>query len=772
MIVSTQRQVEIQVGGRPLVFETGVLARQADGAVLVRHGDSMVLVTATASDRPRPGIDFFPLTCDYEEKMYAAGKIPGGFFKREGRPGETATLTARLMDRPIRPLFPRGLRHDVQVIATVLSTDQENDPTILAVNGASAALMISGLPFEGPVGAVRVGLIEDRFVINPTLRQLEEESRLDLVVAGTAEAIIMVEASAKEVPEETMLAAFDVAQAEIRRIVEIQHRLVEMAGKPRREFPLATPDRDLETAVREAALPLIGEALAHPEKLAREEALRVVQQTVAAQLTERFPERFAERTAEVGDLVYELTKGEVRRRILGEGIRPDGRGTTEIRPLSIQVGFLPRAHGTGLFQRGQTQVLTVATLGTGEDEQKLDNLGILEKKRFMHHYSFPPFSVGEVRPLRGPGRREIGHGALAERALAWAVPVKEAFPYTIRLVSEVLESNGSTSMASVCGSTLALMDAGVPIRAAVAGIAMGLITGESGRAAILTDILGMEDQMGDMDFKVAGTRDGITALQMDIKIKGLSRDLLHPALAQARQARLSILDRMAEALPAPRSQLSPYAPRILTIEINPDKIREVIGPGGKVINRITQETGAKIDIEQNGRIAIAAVDEQAARRAMQMIEEIVREVKAGEMYLGRVTRLMNFGAFVEVLPGREGLVHISELSDDRVGKVEDVVKVGDELLVKIKEIDNMGRINLTRRGIGQQGDGGEGGGETQETAPRLREAPPHRPRRGPGGRGSGGRGPAGRHGDRPHGGSGGPGGRGPAGEPGGGQPAP
>ena len=753
MAVSTQHQVEIQVGGRTLAFETGLLARQADGAVVVRYGDSMVLVTATAAAQPRQGIDFFPLTCDYEERMYAAGKIPGGFFKREGRPGESAVLTARLMDRPIRPLFPKGFRNDVQVIATVLSTDQENDPAILAVNGASAALTVAGLPFEGPIGAVRVGLIGDQFVVNPTLRQIEEESRLDLIVAGTADAIIMVEAGAKEIPEEQMLAAFDIAHAEIRRIVEIQHRLVEMAGKPKRELQLAGPGPDFEAAVREAARPLIGEALAHPEKLAREEALRDVQQTVAAQLAERQPERFADRTAEVADLVYALTKAEVRRRILEERRRPDGRGPAEIRPLAVQVALLPRAHGSGLFQRGQTQVLTVATLGTGEDEQKLDNLGIIERKRFMHHYIFPPFSVGEVRPLRGAGRREIGHGALAERALAWAIPPKEAFPYAVRLVSEVLESNGSTSMAAVCGSTLALMDAGVPIKAAVAGIAMGLITDEGGRAAILTDILGMEDQMGDMDFKVAGTRDGITALQMDIKTKGLSRDLLARAVAQAREARLFILERMLEVISAPRTTLSPYAPRILTIEINPERIREVIGPGGKVINKITQETGTKIDIDQSGRISVASPDEAAARRAIQMIEEIVREVKVGEMYLGRVTRLMNFGAFVEVLPGKEGLVHISELADGRVGKVEDVVKVGDELLVKVKEIDNLGRINLTRRGIGQTGEEGEApaGGELQPAAPRSREGGPP-PRRRRGGRGPGGRGPEGRgSGGRPGG---------------------
>jgi len=761
MVVSTQHQVEIQVGGRTLSFETGLLARQANGAVVVRYGDSMVLVTATASAEPREGIDFFPLTCDYEERMYAAGKIPGGFFKREGRPGESAILTARLMDRPIRPLFPEGFRHDVQVIATVLSTDQENDPGILAVNGASAALMVSGLPFEGPVGAVRVGLIGDQLVTNPTLRQIEEESRLDLVVAGTADAIIMIEAGAKEVPEDQMLAAFDLAHAEIRRIVEIQHRLVEMAGHSRREVALASPDPNLADAVREAALPLVRDALAHPEKLAREEALADIQRAVGEELALRYADQLADRIVEVGDLIYALTKAEVRRRILEEQRRPDGRGPTDIRPLTVQVGLLPRAHGSGLFQRGQTQVLTVATLGTGEDEQKLDNLGIIERKRFMHHYIFPPFSVGEVRPLRGAGRREIGHGALAERALAWAIPPEDAFPYTIRLVSETLESNGSTSMASVCGSTLALMDAGVPIRAAVAGISIGLVTAAEGRALLLTDILGMEDQMGDMDFKVAGTRDGITAMQLDLKIAGLSRDLLTRALAQAREARLFILDRMAAVIPAPRTSLSPYAPRILTIEINPEKIREVIGPGGKVINKITAETGAKIDIEQDGKIHIASVDEQAARRAMQMIEEIVREVKVGEMYLGRVTRLMNFGAFVEVLPGKEGLVHISELADGRVGRVEDVVKVGDELLVKVKEIDNLGRVNLTRRGIGPAGEGTEGtSGEAPAPAPRLREGGP-RPRRGPrrGGRGPQGGGP---HGRGPGGGRGSQGEHGPA----------
>ncbi|MDR7503253.1 MAG: polyribonucleotide nucleotidyltransferase, partial [Armatimonadota bacterium] len=755
MAVTTVRQVELQVGGRTLAFETGLLAQQADGSVVVRYGDSVVLVTATASRQPREGIDFLPLTCDYEERMYAAGKIPGGFFKREGRPGESAILSARLMDRPIRPLFPKGLRNDVQVIATVLSTDQANDPAILAVNGASAALMLSGLPFGGPVGAVRVGLIDGRFVLNPTLRQIEEESDLDLVVAGTADAIIMVEAGAGEVPEETVLEAFDLAHQEIRRIVEIQHRLVELAGKPPRPVTIVPdPDPELVAAVREVALPLVREALTRPEKLAREAALEETEQVVTARLLEQAPERFAGREAEIGPAVEQVIKEEVRRRILEEGVRPDGRGPRDIRPLYIAVGILPRAHGSGLFQRGQTQVLTSCTLGTGEDEQILDNLGILERKRFMHHYVFPPFSVGEVRPLRGPGRREIGHGALAERALEWVIPAEDVFPYTIRLVSEVLESNGSTSMASVCGSTLALMDAGVPIKAAVGGIAMGLVTAGE-RAAVLTDIIGMEDAMGDMDFKVAGTRDGITALQMDMKIRGISRELLARALAQAREARLGILDRMAEVLPAPRTTLSPYAPRILTIEIHPDKIREVIGPGGKVINKITAETGAKIDIEQDGRIHVASPDEAAARRAIQMIEDIVREVKVGEIYLGRVTRLMNFGAFVEVLPGKEGLVHISELGDGRVERVEDVVKVGDELLVRVKEIDNLGRINLTRRGV-------EGGPEVPAGAGAAASDRP----RGEGGRG----GPGGGRGRRRRrGGRGGGQGGGPAGGPGGGR---
>lgn len=692
----TVQRVETQVGGRPLSLETGWLARQANGAVVARYGDTMVLITATMSEVPREGVDFFPLTCDFEEKMYAAGKIPGGFFKREGRPGERATLSARLMDRPLRPLFPEGFRNDVQVIATVLSTDQENDPSVMAINGASAALSISNIPFAGPIAAVRMGLIEGNLVVNPTLRQVEEESDLDLVVAGNEDAILMVEAGANEVPEERLLDALEMAHQEIRGLIASQRDLIKQAGRPKVTVTPPVLDAAIADAVHDAqALPLIKEALRQPEKLMRENALHAVTEKVAPGLLERFPER----EAEITHVIEKSIKAEVRRLILEEGRRPDGRGPKDIRPLSAVVGLLPRTHGSGLFQRGQTQVLTVLTLGTGQDEQTIDDLGIVEKKRFIHHYSFPPFSVGEARPLRGPGRRDIGHGLLAERALARMIPPEETFPYTIRLVSEVLESNGSTSMGSVCGSTLALMDAGVPIKAPVGGIAMGLITGTGGRVAILTDIQGLEDAMGDMDFKVAGTRLGVTALQMDLKIHGLSRDLFRQALAQAREARITVLEVMAKTIAEPRSNLSQYAPRIITIEINPEKIREVIGPGGKVINKITAETGVKIDIEQDGRVLVASADEDAAKRAVQMIEAIVREVKVGELYLGRVTRLMNFGAFVEVLPNKEGLVHISELSEERVNKVEDVVKVGDELLVRVKEIDSQGRVNLTRRGV-------------------------------------------------------------------------
>jgi polyribonucleotide nucleotidyltransferase len=747
------RRAEATVGGLRVVFETGVLARQAHGAVTVTTGDTVVLVTATMSEMPRGGIDFFPLTCDFEERMYAAGKIPGGFFKREGRPGERAILTSRLIDRPVRPLFPKGFRNDVQVVATVLSTDQEHDPGIAAMNGASAALMISGIPFAGPIGAVRIGLIDGELVVNPLLRQIEEQSQLDLVVAGTEDAIIMVEAGADEVPEERMLEAIDLAQAEIKKIVAAQRELVKVAGKAPRDPVIVRPEPALEAAVREAAVRLVKAALANPEKVAREDALRAVEIEVRGKIGEQFAEHSG-----LGEIIATIAKDEMRRRVLDDGVRSDGRKTTEIRPLACAVGLLPRTHGSGLFQRGQTQVLSIVTLGTGQDAQRLDDIGIRESKRYLHHYVFPPFSVGETRPLRGPGRREIGHGALAERALERLVPSAEEFPYTVRVVSEVLESNGSTSMAAVCGSTLALLDAGVPLRAPVGGIAMGLITGSDGRYAVLTDIQGIEDAMGDMDFKVAGTRRGITALQMDIKIQGLSRKILTEALGQAKQARMDILDAITGAIPAPRTTLSAYAPRILTVQINPDKIRDIIGPGGKVINKITMETGTKIDIEQDGRVMIASVNEDAARRAAQMIEGIVRDLQVGDAYKGKVTRLMSFGVFVEVLPGKEGLVHISELSYEHVNKVEDVVKVGDELDVKVKEIDSMGRVNLTHRGTQPPPEGWKEEYEDRQPAdvdsrgrpPRRDQPRDGRPPRRRGGTGSSGSSGGPRPARRPH----------------------
>jgi polyribonucleotide nucleotidyltransferase len=725
------RRAEATAGGERFVFETGLLARQAHGSVTVTVGETVVLVTATMSEEPRAGIDFFPLTCDFEERMYAAGKIPGGFFKREGRPGERAILTSRLIDRPIRPLFPKGFRNDVQVVATVLSTDQEHDPGVAAMNGASAALMISGIPFGGPVGAVRIGLVDGQLVVNPTMRQVESDSTLDLVVAATEDAILMIEAGADEVPDDRLIEAIDLAHREIKHLVAAQRELLKVAGKPQREVTIVKPEPALEAAVREASLPLVREALGSPEKIAREDALRAIERELEA----RLGEQFADQAAHIREVISSVVKAEVRRRVLEDGVRPDGRKATEIRPLACTVGLLPRTHGSGLFQRGQTQVLSIATLGTGSDEQRLDDIGIVESKRYMHHYVFPPFSVGEARPLRSPGRREIGHGALAERALERLIPTEEQFPYAIRVVSEVLESNGSTSMASVCGSTLALMDAGVPIRAPVAGISIGLVTGDAGRYVTLTDIQGMEDAMGDMDFKIAGTRSGITALQLDIKIAGLHREVLVRSFAQAREARMTILDVMARAIPAPRTALSTYAPRILTIQINPDKIRDIIGPGGKIINKITAETGTKIDIEQDGRVQIASANEEAAQRAGQMIEAIVHEVQPGETYRGRVTRLMNFGAFVEILPGKEGLVHISELAYDHVNKVEDVVKVGDEIDVKVKEIDSMGRVNLTHRGTQPPPEGWNPEYEERQPADISSRRPLH-PRREGGGRDS------------------------------------
>jgi len=689
--VNEYRTFTMELAGRPLTIETGKMAKQANGAVLVRYGDTAVLVTATCSAEPREGIDFFPLTVDVEERLYAVGRIPGNWHRREGRPPTKAILAARLTDRPIRPLFPKGFRNDVQVISTILSVDHDNAPEICSLVGASAALSISDIPFNGPIGAVIVGLVDGRFVINPT-REEAEKSELHLVVAGTKDAILMVEAGAKEVPEETILDAIFYGHDFIRQLTDFQEKIVAEVGKPKRQLPLYEIEEELRQAVEERAETALRAALSIGEKLAREEAIANLEKEVQAALAEQWPER----EKDIATVLKDLLKREVRRMILEEGIRPDGRRPNEIRPISVEVGLLPRTHGSGLFTRGQTQVLSVATLGAVGDVQPLDDVGYEEFKRYMHHYNFPPFSVGEVRPLRGAGRREIGHGALAERALEPVLPSEADFPYTIRVVSEVLESNGSTSMASVCGSSLALMDAGVPIKAPVGGVAMGLVE-EGGRFAVLTDIQGLEDALGDMDFKVAGTREGVTALQMDIKIGGVNRDILSTALKQAREGRLFILDKMAEVLPAPRKELSPYAPRILVTQIDPEKIRDIIGPGGKTINKIITETNTKIDVEQDGRVFIAASDLESGQKALSIIESLTRDPEVGSIYLGKVVRIVNFGAFVEFLPGKEGLVHISQLADERVGKVEDVVKVGDEILVKVTEIDDRGRINLSHK---------------------------------------------------------------------------
>lgn len=682
---------KLELAGRDLVVQTGKLAQQANGSVLISYGDTTVLVTATASKEPREGVDFFPLTVDYEERLYAVGRIPGGFIKREGKPSEKAILSARLIDRPIRPLFPEGFRNEVQVIATILSVDQDNLPDVTAINGASIALCISDIPFAGPIGAVDVGLVDGKLIVNPDCKQ-REHSDLKLVVAGTKDAILMVEAGANEVPEAKMLEAIMFGHEEIKKIVKFQEEIIAQIGKEKMELQLYSIEEELERAVKEFAVKDLIQAIRNPDKIIREENInKVVENTL-----QHFEETYPEKEKEIKDVLYKLLKEEVRRMIIQEGIRPDGRALDEIRPISCEIGILPRTHGSGLFTRGQTQVLTVTTLGAMGDVQILDGLGIEEFKRYMHHYNFPPYSVGETRFLRGPGRREIGHGALAERALEPMIPSEEEFPYTIRLVSEVLSSNGSTSMASVCGSTLSLLDAGVPIKASVAGVAMGLIK-EGEKIAILSDIQGIEDFLGDMDFKVAGTEKGITAIQMDIKIKGLSEDILKAALEQARKGRLFILNKMNEVIDKPKPELSPYAPRILTLKIDPDKIREVIGPGGKTINKIIADTGVKIDIEDDGRIYIASTDEWAGKKAVELIERLTRDVEIGGIYLGKVLRTTNFGAFVEILPGKEGLVHISKLERGRVNRVEDVVKVGDEILVKVTDIDHQGRINLSRK---------------------------------------------------------------------------
>lgn len=684
-------QFKTEIAGRELIIETGKLAQQANGSVVVKYGDTVVLVTATASKKPREGVDFLPLTVDYEERLYAVGKIPGGFIKREGKPSEKAILSARVIDRPLRPLFPKGFRNDIQVITTVLSVDQDNAPDVAAINGASTALCISDIPFDGPVAAVTVGLIDGNFVVNPTVLETEK-SDLKLVVAGTKEAVLMVEAGSNEITEEQMLNAILFGHQEIKKIIEFQEEIISKIGKPKMELPEEEIDDDLVKAIREFATGKILNAIKIYDKQEREEAIEKISEETLAYFEETYPEH----EKEIADVLYEILREEFRNMISNEGIRPDGRVCDEIRPISCEVGILPRTHGSGLFTRGQTQALTVATLGALGDVQVLDGLGIEESKRYMHHYNFPPYSTGETKIIRGPGRREIGHGALAERALEPMIPSEEEFPYTIRLVSEILSSNGSSSMASVCGSTLALMDAGVPIKAPVAGVAMGLIK-QDDKVTILTDIQGMEDFLGDMDFKVAGTENGITAIQMDIKIKGIDEEILREALRRAKEARMFIMSKMLDVIKEPRKELSPYAPRIFTMNIDPDKIRDVIGPGGKVINKIIAETDVKIDIEDDGRIYIAAPDEAAGRKALDIIDKITKDVEVGEIYLGKVLRTTNFGAFVEILPGKEGLVHISKLSKNRIKRVEDVTKVGDELLVKVTDIDKHGRINLSHK---------------------------------------------------------------------------
>jgi polyribonucleotide nucleotidyltransferase len=680
--------------GRKLSVEIGQLAKQANGAVMVRYGDTAVLSTATASKEPR-NLDFFPLTVNYEERLYAVGKIPGGFIKREGRPSDKAILASRLIDRPIRPLFADGFRNDVQVISIVMSVDQDCSSEMAAMFGSSLALCTSDIPFEGPIAGVVVGLVNGEFVINPTVEQAEK-SIMNLTVAGTKDAINMVEARADEVPEETMLEAIMFGHNEIKRLIEFQEKIVSEIGKEKRQITLYELDQDLEAEVREMCESEMITAIQVQEKHAREDAINVVKNHVLAKYEEQ--EATDEDIKQIKKILDKMVKGEVRRLITVEKIRPDGRKIDEIRPLSSQVSILPRTHGSGLFTRGQTQALSICTLGAMGDVQILDGLGIEEEKRFMHHYNFPLFSVGETGPIRGPGRREIGHGNLGERALEPIIPNEKDFPYTIRLVSEVLESNGSTSQASICASTLAMMDAGVPIKAPVAGIAMGLVkSGE--HYTVLSDIQGMEDHLGDMDFKVAGTAAGVTALQMDIKIDGLSREILEEALQQAKVGRMHILDSMLATISESRTELSQFAPKILTMTINPDKIRDVIGPSGKQINKIIEETGVKIDIEQDGTVFIASTNQEMNQKAKKIIEDIVREVQVGELYLGKVKRIEKFGAFVEVFAGKDGLVHISELAEERVGKVEDVIKLGDEILVKVTEIDKQGRVNLSRKAV-------------------------------------------------------------------------
>ena len=696
--------VSMELGGRQLTLETGEIARQAGGSVFIRYGDTCALVAVTASPNPREGIDFFPLTVDYEERMYAAGKIPGGFIKREGRPSEKATLTARLIDRPFRPLFPDGFRHDIHIVATILSVDPEVDPDVVALVGAGAALAVSDIPFEHNVAGVRVGIVDGEFVVNPTKTQLES-STLDMIMAGTSDAVMMVEGGAKEISEDQFLQAVDFGHQQIQRVIGEIESLAAKAGKRKREFPLFLPSAAMHAFVDDAFGADIARAMRVTRKLERNAAFDVITREEALKRVaghrleaEVRPLLEDSRNKDFDKCVKTRQEEELRTMVVVEGMRPDGRSLDEIRPITSRTTVVPRTHGSALFTRGETQIFTAATLGSLSDEQRIDGLGPQTFKRFMHHYNFPPFSVGETRPMRGPGRREIGHGHLAERALQPMLPAPDEFPYTLRLVSETFESNGSSSMGSVCASTMALMDAGVPLRKHVGGVAMGLIL-KDGRPGILTDIQGLEDALGEMDFKVAGTTDGITAVQMDIKVRGVTLDVMRQAMEQARTGRLFIINKLKETIAGPRRGLSKFAPRMFVLEIHPDKIKDIIGPGGKVINKIVAETGAKVDIENDGRVFISSPDAESGEKAKRMVEDIARDVEVGEVYTGVVKRIMNFGAFVQILPGKEGLVHISQLAPHRVARVEDEVKIGDEVIVRVSEIDSQGRINLTRKGL-------------------------------------------------------------------------
>ncbi|MDM8000903.1 MAG: polyribonucleotide nucleotidyltransferase [Dehalococcoidia bacterium] len=714
-------KVEMSVGGKPLIVKTGELAMQASSAVTVSYGDTVILATACMEKKPNENVDFLPLTVDYEEKLYAAGKIPGSFFRREGRPGQQAILASRLADRPLRPLFPKGFRNETQIIITVLSADQENSPDILGIIGASSALCISEIPFEGPIGAVRIGYKDGEFLVNPTFTELQE-SLLDLVVVSTTEKVAMVEAGAKEAAEKLIMEGIKYGHQINQGVIAMQQELIGLCGKPKAEFkPRGLSfglEEDVSAAIGDRLSQLIGQG-----RVERDRMIAALEEELLKNLGDQYPKQ------EILSVLEAKVKEEIRTAILKKGMRPDGRGMTEIRPISCAVGLLPRTHGSGLFTRGLTQVLNIATLGSAREEQKLDGLTLEESRRFMHHYNFPPYSTGEVKRMGTPGRREVGHGALVERALTPVVPGEDEFPYTIRLVSEVLSSNGSTSMASVCAASLSLMDAGIPIKAPVAGIAMGLVTGEEGEFQVLTDLEGMEDFYGDMDFKVAGTAAGVTAIQLDTKLKGLTFDILEKALADAHQARLYVLTVMQGTIASSRPELSKYAPRMVKISINPSKIGSVIGPGGKTIRSIVEQTKATIDIEDDGTVLIGSVDPEAAQKAIAIVESLARDVEVNSIYTGKVVKILPFGAVVEILPGKEGLVHISELADYRVPSVEDVVKVGDEIMVMVTEVDRTGKISLSRKAVFQHQ--AASASSSREVGAGAGSSRPHAPKRHP-----------------------------------------